>query len=201
MLAAYAAVRAGLRAMLEDAAGIESVSESPLGAGNEAVLLKTHPDVVVYDVNEPDWAATIAEARAAEAALVLLTDETSIGSFGLRDPGRGFAWLHKDVDREELLSAVIAVSAGLVVLDRVTSRRAQTEVFEFGRAGPGQLSTREHQVLQLMSEGLPNKQIAQRLGISNSTAKFHVASVLAKLDATSRTEAVTTGVRRGLIAV
>lgn len=54
-------------------------------------------------------------------------------------------------------------------------------------------------MLQLMAQGLPNKIIASRLGISLHTVKFHVASVLAKLDATSRTEAVTLGVRRGYV--
>jgi len=61
------------------------------------------------------------------------------------------------------------------------------------------LTAREHQVLQLLAEGLSNKAIAQRLQISEHTAKFHVAAILAKLEAHSRTEAVIKAVRQGLI--
>jgi len=66
---------------------------------------------------------------------------------------------------------------------------------------PRELSGREVEVLQLMAEGLPNKQIASRLGISLHTVKFHVAQILGKLDATSRTEAVTLGARRGYVVL
>ena len=67
---------------------------------------------------------------------------------------------------------------------------------------PGEaLTTREQEVLQLMAEGLPNRGIAKRLSISPHTVKFHVASILAKLGAESRTEAVHVGARRGLIAL
>ena len=63
------------------------------------------------------------------------------------------------------------------------------------------LTTREREVLALMARGLPNKQIAARLSISLHTVKFHVASVLAKLGASSRTEAVTLGARRGAVSL
>jgi DNA-binding NarL/FixJ family response regulator len=67
---------------------------------------------------------------------------------------------------------------------------------------PGEtLTAREIQVLQLMAQGLPNKIIAARLGISLHTAKFHVASILSKLGAASRTEAVTLGARHGFVAL
>jgi DNA-binding CsgD family transcriptional regulator len=62
-----------------------------------------------------------------------------------------------------------------------------------------QLTPREIEVLGMLAEGLGNKTIARRLGISEHTVKFHVGSILAKLDASSRTEAVTLGARRGLI--
>jgi DNA-binding NarL/FixJ family response regulator len=71
-----------------------------------------------------------------------------------------------------------------------------------GAADPAQpLTARESEVLGMLAEGLGNKAIAARLGISTHTAKFHVASILAKLGAGSRTEAVTIGMRRGLVAI
>lgn len=63
------------------------------------------------------------------------------------------------------------------------------------------LTTRERQVLDLMAEGFPNKRIAARLGISDQTAKFHVASICGKLQASNRTEAVRVAIRRGLVAI
>ena len=63
------------------------------------------------------------------------------------------------------------------------------------------LTPREIEVLQLLAEGLPNKSIAARLGISDQTVKFHVASICAKLGATNRTQAVRLAVRRGIIAL
>ena len=67
---------------------------------------------------------------------------------------------------------------------------------------PGEaLTVREREVLELLSRGLPNKLIARRLQISEHTVKFHVSSIYAKLGATSRTDAVSRGVRRGLITI
>ena len=63
------------------------------------------------------------------------------------------------------------------------------------------MTPREHEILRLVSEGLGNREIARRLSISEHTVKFHVSSVLAKLDAGSRTEAVSHGIKNGLIAV
>ena len=74
-----------------------------------------------------------------------------------------------------------------------TSKRG--EAFALG----GPLSPREQEVLQLVAAGLPNKAIARELGISDHTVKFHVSSLLSKLDAGSRTEAVTVATRRGLL--
>ena len=71
----------------------------------------------------------------------------------------------------------------------------------FHNPGEEPLTTRENQVLELLAEGLPNKTIAARLGISDQTAKFHVASILAKLGATNRTDAVRRAVQRGLITL
>ena len=79
--------------------------------------------------------------------------------------------------------------------DAPAPRRGRREAFE------EPLTARELQVLALLAEGLPNKAIAGRLGISDQTVKFHVAAIIAKLGAANRTEAVRLGVRRGLIAL
>jgi two-component system, NarL family, response regulator YdfI len=109
--------------------------------------------------------------------------------------------LPADVAPAQLLSAVSAVAQGLLVLQpgeqalaaaSTQSRNGEPELFE-------PLTPREKEVLQMLASGLGNKQIAARLRISEHTAKFHVASILGKLGASSRTEAVSLGLRRGLI--
>jgi two-component system, NarL family, response regulator YdfI len=109
--------------------------------------------------------------------------------------------LPADVTAAQLTSAVSAVAKGLLVLPgelalasaSTQSRNGETaELFE-------PLTPREKEVLQMLASGLGNKQIAAHLKISDHTAKFHVASILGKLGASSRTEAVSLGLRRGLI--
>jgi DNA-binding NarL/FixJ family response regulator len=104
------------------------------------------------------------------------------------------AILSRDASTEQLVHAVRAACAGLLVFDSSSTPRTNTsdEVLT-------ELTPREVQVLQLLAEGLANRDIAERLGISEHTIKFHIASILGKLQASSRTEAVTRGLRSGLI--
>jgi DNA-binding NarL/FixJ family response regulator len=109
------------------------------------------------------------------------------------------AVLRLDATAEELTAAIAATRAGLLALhpDAVgaAAPTAATAV------APMALTPREHDVLEMMAEGMSNRAIALRLKISRHTVKFHVASVLTKLGARSRTEAVTAGVRQGLISL
>jgi DNA-binding NarL/FixJ family response regulator len=97
----------------------------------------------------------------------------------------------------------LAVDAFLVAPGRPTEadNGLSTGIDDFRHAVEEPLTARESQVLELLAEGLPNKTIAARLGISDQTAKFHVASILAKLGATNRTDAVRRAVRRGLVTL
>ena len=102
------------------------------------------------------------------------------------DAARGM--LARELSPAELAGAVKTAASGLVV----TAQAA---------AADGVLTGREVEVLRLLASGVANKNIAWQLGISEHTAKFHVASVLAKLQAASRAEAVAIGIRRGLIPI
>lgn len=110
--------------------------------------------------------------------------------------------LPADVTPTQLISAVSAVAKGLLVLQPTETALAaaatQTRNGETGELFEP-LTPREKEVLQMLASGLGNKQIAAHLKISEHTAKFHVASILGKLGASSRTEAVSLGLRRGLI--
>ena len=110
--------------------------------------------------------------------------------------------LSRDAGPGELRAAIEAVQAGLVALHPDTLGAVRPRVPASLRGQPGQsLTAREVEVLGMLSEGLGNKAIAVRLDISTHTAKFHVASILAKLGAGSRTEAVAIGMRRGLVVI
>jgi len=111
-------------------------------------------------------------------------------------------WLPADASAAELIAAIFAIAQNFVVLtpeQRKLWLHAQPEDNDsvFSEA----LTRRELQVLRMLADGLGNKEIAQQLGISEHTAKFHVAQILAKLGATSRAEAVALGMRRGLVPI
>jgi len=112
------------------------------------------------------------------------------------------AVLARDATPDAILAAVEAVAGGLAViepgeLEPLLAASAPVPA----SAASAALTARELDVLRLVAEGDANKEIAWKLGISEHTAKFHVASILGKLNAGSRTEAVTIGIRRGLVLI
>jgi DNA-binding NarL/FixJ family response regulator len=134
-------------------------------------------------------------------AAVVLSDEPGMANQLARAGLRGWACLARDTDADQLDLAVRSAEAGLVLLDLpLAATSLALPALAAGTVeGIEPLTARELQVLQLVAQGLPNKGIARRLGISENTAKFHVASLCGKLGASSRTEAVTLAARRGLI--
>ncbi|MDQ2682135.1 MAG: response regulator transcription factor, partial [Chloroflexota bacterium] len=108
-----------------------------------------------------------------------------------------------DVDPGQLGAAIAALANGLRVYDPVLSQRTGNALMGSaqGPDAPNPLTPRERQVLELVARGYPNKSIAYELGISEHTAKFHVGSLLTKLDAASRAEVVTNATRRGLLSI
>ena len=119
--------------------------------------------------------------------------------------GLAFGALARDAGAEEITAAIAAVAGGLTVLDRQLATEALAAIerprvaIEASPVSDEPLTAREREVLQLLAQGIPNKQIAQRLRISEHTVKFHVSAIMTKLGASSRTEAVTTAARRGLL--
>ena len=165
------------------------------GVPLEEVLAGARSDVVLLDADE--GAAHTLDAGAGPPVVALMSDPARV----LRDrwPGRLRGALPRDASGAEIAAAIQAVGAGLVALHPRTLGRAV--VGRRARAAVEALTPRELDVLAMLAEGLGNKAIADRLGISAHTAKFHVAAILGKLGAGSRTEAVTIGMRRGLVAI
>ncbi|NWF82150.1 MAG: response regulator transcription factor [Chloroflexi bacterium] len=192
VIAPTPALRAGLQAMLAGE-GLEVLGAAP------APPLAALAEVVLVAGDDPGTAAR-ALAGDEGAALVALSDDERLPGLLRSLPLRGWAIVSPEAGPEELRAAVGAAAQGLVALPRAMAEhlsgpRAAAEPL----AEP--LTTREGEVLSLLSEGLPNKQIALRLQISEHTVKFHIASIFAKLGAASRTEAVSIGARQGLITL
>ena len=191
------AFRVGLREMLGNQPDIKVVGEtSELESVNE---LET--EVVIL--------ASVSSARLQEDkstyAVLLLTDEVEDVRKMINSTSRAWGVLSTNASDDELAAAVHAVAEGLWVgapglvksLIRLNGRRESSS--EDSLVEP--LTAREMEVIQLMAQGLANKQIALALGISEHTVKFHLSSLYAKLNITSRTEAVKRGIELGLISL
>lgn len=197
VVAAYPALRAGLRTLLADDPGLDPVAIDRAEVAAESTEVPT-AIVADYSAGEPDDLVALIEAFPATPLVLVGADPSDEGP-GLA--GTPVAYLASDVDAPALAAAVRAVTAGLIVLDPTVA--GATGVHVHTRVSPeGEpLTTREREVLELVAAGLPNKAIARELGISEHTAKFHVGSLLGKLGAGSRTEAVTIATRRGILPI
>jgi two-component system, NarL family, nitrate/nitrite response regulator NarL len=196
VVAASPALRAGLLSLLAsdrqlDPIVAEGVELGDAGSAPSAI-------VVDYTAGEPEEILSLAEAFPGTALVMIGADPATDGP-GLS--GAPVAYLPSDVDAAALAAAVRAAASGLIVLDPTVA--GATGIHTHARTGENAeaLTARESEVLLLVAEGLPNKAIARELGISEHTAKFHVGSLLGKLGAASRTEAVTLATRRGILPV
>jgi NarL family two-component system response regulator YdfI len=190
-----AVVRAGLETLVAGDPAVEVAGSFADLSSVEAL----RPDVVLAALPVEELAPP---ADGVAPAIVLLSADAqpAWSSEALRLGVR--AMLPRDAAPAEVLAAVEAASTGLAVVDphdleallsasNPTTASAESTV----------LTPRELEVLRLMAEGAANKNIAWKLGISEHTVKFHVASILAKLNASTRTEAVAIGIRKGMILI
>jgi NarL family two-component system response regulator YdfI len=193
---------ARIEALLAAGAGVSVVGTATSTALSEFVE-RVDADVLLLDLGTEtaEALAHIAERVMMPATILLTSNATAWRQpldLGIR------AVLPDRIGADRLVAAIRAVAAGFVVLDKhaagIEGLRSEGEP---RRAGEGieALTPRELEVLQLLAEGLPNKQIAAALEISEHTVKFHLSSIFGKLDAMSRTEAVAIGIRRGLVMV
>jgi DNA-binding NarL/FixJ family response regulator len=205
-------VRAGLRAMLEQADDLAHVGEA--GDGRSAVDMARllRPDVLLMDVRMPvmdgiEATRRITSDRAtASVRIVVLTtfdlDDYVYGA--LRAGASGF--LLKDAPPEQVFEAVRVVAAGEALLDPAVTRRLIAEFAQRLPAMPPRevpalraLTDREREVLELVGRGLSNLEIAQRLVVSPATAKTHVTRILSKLQARDRAQLVVLAYESGLV--
>jgi DNA-binding NarL/FixJ family response regulator len=205
-----ALVRAGFRAILETAGGVEVVAEAATGEEAVSATRRYQPDVVLLDIQMPrldglDAARQILATTAPPRVIMLTTfdlDEYLYES--MRAGASGF--LLKDTPREQLITAVRTVAAGDALLSSpVAHRLIERFLTSEGEHRPstrdlgGSLSPREADVWRAMARGLTNAEIAGELFVSESTVKTHVARVLSKLGVRDRLQAVIAAYETGLV--
>ena len=191
-------VRDGLAAMLNTQSDFEVVGEA--SDGEEAVrkVADSDPDVLLLDLEMPgvdgiETLQRLRERKARARAIVFTvfdTDERIVSA--MKAGAKGY--LLKGAPRDDVFRAVRVVNEGGSLLEPLIASRFLDSI-----NNPDALTARQKEVLKLIATGLLNKEIADRLYISERTVKFHVSEILAKLGAGNRTEAVAIATQRGLI--
>lgn len=199
----HAVVRSGLSAFLLAYDDLELVGEASSGERAIQLCQQAKPDVVLMDLVMPGMdgatATGMIREKCPQIQVIALTSfkEQELVEGALKAGAIGY--LLKDVSADELANAIRAAAAGKPTL----SPEAAQVLIQATRAPaekPGfDLTEREREVLALMVEGLNNNQIAEKLVVSVSTAKFHVSSILSKLGVASRTEAVAMALQTKLV--
>ena len=186
-------VREGTAELLQRDPGLRVLGQA--GSAEEALELLSdlRPDIALVDVELPGMngialARTVAERGLPTRVLILSAYDDYAYVIGALEAGVA-GYLLKTSSAQELAAAVRTAAGGALVLDEVLSRRLTRR----WRSGPGRtspsLTARETEVLRLIAQGLPNKQIASQLGLGLRTVESHVSSLLGKLGVSSRTEA------------
>lgn len=192
-------VREGLMTILESQDDFELVGEAANGREALPKINQTQPDVVMLDLEMPemDGVEVIQQLRAggSEVGIIVFTvfdtDDRILSA--IRAGAQGY--LLKGAGRKEIFKAIRIVAQGGSLLQPMLTARLFQQVQE----GISPLSPRELEVLNLIAEGKPNKEIAAQLFISERTVKFHVSAILSKLGVQNRTEAVHVAKEKGVI--
>ena len=176
---------------------LESLWDQPPEVEVDIVLIDASGDYFGEMINSLNQSQL-----SSEAAVVVLSDRSEPGRLAEALRAGVRAILPSDASPDQIVASLEAAAAGLIVLHpaEVDAMFPAPEAASSPLADLIEpLTPRESEVLQMLASGLANKEIATRLAISDHTVKFHVASILGKLGAASRTEAVTLGIRRGLV--
>ncbi len=197
-------VRAGLRALLDSEPGMEVVGEAADGIDAVERAGALTPDVILLDLVMPrkDGIEAITEICQADpnARILVLTSYTDDDKVFPAIKAGALGYLLKDSEPHELLQAIRSVYAGEPSLAPTIARKLMRELQQPPNLPPAEqpLSEREVQVLRLVAQGLSNKEIADRLVVSERTVRAHVSNILNKLHLANRTQAALYAIREGL---
>jgi DNA-binding NarL/FixJ family response regulator len=204
----HALVREGTRRLLETENDVEVVAEAANGEEAVEATKRLHPDIAIMDIAMPGMggieATRAIKVSCPETAVLVLSaydDEPYLMKL-LEIGAAGF--LLKNVHGQELISAIRAVSRGESVLQPSIAEKIMLRMssqIDIQHSPIDLLSEREFEVLLLAARGLPNKEIARRLGLSIRTVHSHLANIFMKMQVGSRTEAVLQALRQGMISL
>ncbi len=199
------ALRAGLRVLVSSQPQIDVIADSANLSEVTKNFVKVDVILSLVDAISAQELELFLDNLDEPPALLLLSDDDNPQFALFKLPLRAWGILRLDATEEEYLSAVNALNLGLVAADPQLLRLYLGSSFSRGSEDMEnpveELTNREMEVLEFLSEGFANKQIALELKISEHTVKFHVSSIYTKLAVTNRTEAVTIGARLGLITL
>ena len=202
VMAASAVRRAKLESIVRSHAEFQLAGSFGAVASLMSFARSTELDVIVID---SDLIHDLLVQPTSGGAIVLLTEVSHARSISRLLRSRVRAILSRDSDPDDVLSGIYASYDGLVLLSTPAAESLAAvygdQSLEVEAELSEEITSRETDVLRMLAHGLVNKDIAARLGISEHTVKFHISSILDKLDASTRTEAVTLGIRRGLIPI
>jgi NarL family two-component system response regulator YdfI len=199
--------RAGLETLVRTNPSLKLAGSTPSLTVVPVQARELQPDIILADLDraDPQFVTTISALTesAGTVGTVALIDNPNPG-WTARALRAGIkVVLPRDAPMQQILSAIQMAYGGLVVMDVETTielaRRVQSGIADPTGEAFDDLTPREIEVLRMLAEGLGNREMAMSFGISEHTVKFHVSSILDKLGASTRTEAVTLGIRMGLI--
>ncbi len=195
----HAIVRNGVAQILNEERGISVVAEAADGAEAVEFFARERPDVALIDLRMPKLEGVQVVERIRErfptAAIVILTTYDTDNDIERALRAGAKAFLVKDVSPRDLVECVRAVHAGRTWVSQQVAAKLVAHVTNV------RLTRRELAVLRLLAAGNSNREIGDALGISDGTVKIHVTHLFAKLGVASRTEAINTALRRGLVRI
>ncbi len=196
-------MRQGLRTLLELEPGLKVLGETDNGDSAVKMALQLRPDVILMDIQMPRMNGVEATAKIcgawAGAKVILLTtfDRDDYVFQGVRAGAAGY--ILKDVPADQLYDTIRRVHAGEVFIQPEIASRTLRAALHPGGDLVEPLSDRENEVLVMLAQGIPNKEIADKLHIAEGTVKNHVSNILAKLQVQNRTQAANLARERGIV--
>ncbi len=196
-------MRQGLKTILDLEPGLHVVGEASDGERGVQLALELRPDVILMDVQMPNLNGVDATAQLCrqwpDAKVIILTtfDRDDYVYQGVRAGALGY--MLKDAPANKLIETILRVHAGEVFIQPEIASRALREMMRPTTATMESLSEREREVLVLLAQGASNKDMAEKLFITEGTVKNHVSNILAKLQAENRTQAADIARKQGLV--
>ncbi len=196
-------MRQGLKTLLELEPGLKVIGETDNGESAVKMALQLRPDVILMDIQMPRMNGVEATAKIcgawAAAKVILLTtfDRDDYVFQGVRAGAAGY--ILKDVPADQLYDTIRRVHRGEVFIQPEIASRTLRAALHAGGDLVEPLSDRENEVLVMLAQGIPNKEIADKLHIAEGTVKNHVSNILAKLQVQNRTQAANLARERGIV--